>query len=102
MIVAVADTHDPLTRPAPADESAVAGHPLPQGGEGCVCLLPTAYCLLLFWAASGLKQISDFLEALVVSDLEERTAVRTADRDIGAMVEQCPHRVCFAAQDHSG
>jgi hypothetical protein len=25
---------DPLTRPAPADESAVAGHPLPPGGEG--------------------------------------------------------------------
>jgi hypothetical protein len=25
---------DPLTRPAPADEGAVAGHPLPQGGEG--------------------------------------------------------------------
>jgi hypothetical protein len=25
---------DPLTRPAPADESAGAGHPLPQGGEG--------------------------------------------------------------------
>jgi hypothetical protein len=25
---------DPLTRPTPADESAVAGHPLPQGGEG--------------------------------------------------------------------
>ena len=24
----------PLTRPAPADESAVAGHPLPLGGEG--------------------------------------------------------------------
>jgi uncharacterized membrane-anchored protein YhcB (DUF1043 family) len=27
-------TLTPLTRPAPADESAVAGHPLPQGGEG--------------------------------------------------------------------
>ena len=26
--------HDPLTRPATADESAVAVHPLPQGGEG--------------------------------------------------------------------
>ena len=25
---------DPLTRPAAAGESAVAGHPLPQGGEG--------------------------------------------------------------------
>jgi hypothetical protein len=25
---------NPLTRPAPADENAVAGHPLPQGGEG--------------------------------------------------------------------
>jgi len=25
---------DPLTRPAPAEESAGAGHPLPQGGEG--------------------------------------------------------------------
>ena len=25
---------DPLTRPAPAGECAVAGHPLPQGGEG--------------------------------------------------------------------
>ena len=25
---------DPLTRPAPAGESAVAAHPLPQGGEG--------------------------------------------------------------------
>ena len=25
---------DPLTRPAPAGEGAVAGHPLPQGGEG--------------------------------------------------------------------
>jgi hypothetical protein len=25
---------DPLTRPTTADESAVAGHPLPQGGEG--------------------------------------------------------------------
>jgi hypothetical protein len=25
---------NPLTRPAAADESAVAGHPLPQGGEG--------------------------------------------------------------------
>jgi hypothetical protein len=25
---------DPLTRPAPAGENAVAGHPLPQGGEG--------------------------------------------------------------------
>jgi hypothetical protein len=25
---------NPLTRPAPADESAVAGTPLPQGGEG--------------------------------------------------------------------
>jgi hypothetical protein len=25
---------DPLTRPATAGESAVAGHPLPQGGEG--------------------------------------------------------------------
>ncbi|SPE33509.1 hypothetical protein SBA2_80024 [Acidobacteriia bacterium SbA2] len=25
---------DPLTRLAPADENAVAGHPLPQGGEG--------------------------------------------------------------------
>ena len=59
---------DPLTRPASADEDAVAGHPLPQGGEGgfsyrllwgCLllptadcrlptadCLLPTAYCLL--------------------------------------------------------
>jgi hypothetical protein len=24
----------PLTRPAPAGESAGAGHPLPQGGEG--------------------------------------------------------------------
>jgi beta-glucanase (GH16 family) len=24
----------PLTRPAPADQDAVAGHPLPQGGEG--------------------------------------------------------------------
>jgi hypothetical protein len=24
----------PLTRPEPADESAVAGHPPPQGGEG--------------------------------------------------------------------
>ena len=43
---------DPLTRPATAGESAVAGHPLPQGGEGCLitrtahCLLPTAYCPL--------------------------------------------------------
>ena len=26
--------HDPLTRPAPADENAGAVHPLPQGGEG--------------------------------------------------------------------
>jgi hypothetical protein len=25
---------NPLTRPAPADEDAVAGHPLPQGREG--------------------------------------------------------------------
>jgi hypothetical protein len=25
---------DPLTRPAPAEESAGAAHPLPQGGEG--------------------------------------------------------------------
>jgi len=25
---------DPLTRPAPAEENAGAGHPLPQGGEG--------------------------------------------------------------------
>ena len=25
---------NPLTRPAPADENASAGHPLPQGGEG--------------------------------------------------------------------
>ena len=25
---------DPLTRPAAAGENAVAGHPLPQGGEG--------------------------------------------------------------------
>jgi len=25
---------DPVTRPAPADENATAGHPLPQGGEG--------------------------------------------------------------------
>jgi len=25
---------DPLTRPTPADESAVACHPLPQEGEG--------------------------------------------------------------------
>ena len=25
---------DPLTRPAPAEKSAGAGHPLPQGGEG--------------------------------------------------------------------
>ena len=25
---------DPLTRPTTADENAVAGHPLPQGGEG--------------------------------------------------------------------
>ena len=29
-----ASTPHPLTRPATADESAVAGHPLPQGGEG--------------------------------------------------------------------
>jgi hypothetical protein len=27
---------DPITRPAPADEDAVAGHPLPQRGEGRV------------------------------------------------------------------
>jgi hypothetical protein len=25
---------EPLTRPAPAEKSAGAGHPLPQGGEG--------------------------------------------------------------------
>jgi len=44
---------DPLTRPATADETAVAGHPLPQRGEGIFincppatahCLLPAAYC----------------------------------------------------------
>ena len=29
-----ARARDPLTRPAPAEESAGAGHPLPQGGEG--------------------------------------------------------------------
>jgi hypothetical protein len=29
----------PLTRPAPADENAVAGHPLPQGGEGVYLIL---------------------------------------------------------------
>jgi len=28
------DFQDPLTRPAPAGESAGAVHPLPQGGEG--------------------------------------------------------------------
>jgi hypothetical protein len=27
-------TRDPLTRPAPAEENAGAGHPLPHGGEG--------------------------------------------------------------------
>ena len=49
---------DPLTRPAPADENAVAGHPLPQGGEGWLIIfmvsgcrgrydrLPTPYCPL--------------------------------------------------------
>jgi hypothetical protein len=30
---------NPLTRPAPADESAFAGHPLPQGGEGALSRL---------------------------------------------------------------
>jgi hypothetical protein len=31
---------DPLTRPAPADEDAVARHPLPQRGEGWAFTLP--------------------------------------------------------------
>ncbi len=26
--------NDPLTRPAPAEKTPAAGHPLPQGGEG--------------------------------------------------------------------
>jgi hypothetical protein len=29
----------PLTRPTTADENAVAGHPLPQGGEGSFYIL---------------------------------------------------------------
>ena len=33
--------HDPLTRPAPAGESADAGHPLPQGGEGLFFVFKT-------------------------------------------------------------
>jgi hypothetical protein len=53
--------NQPLTRPATADENAVVGHPLPQGGEGSlldaeltarlppadlpICRLPTAHCL---------------------------------------------------------
>jgi hypothetical protein len=36
---------DPLTRPAPAGESAVAVHPLPQGGEGIFTTRGTL-CLL--------------------------------------------------------
>jgi hypothetical protein len=34
VLLSEAQTRDPLTRPAPADESAVAVHPLPQVGEG--------------------------------------------------------------------
>jgi hypothetical protein len=30
----VHENGDPLTRPTTADENAVVGHPLPQGGEG--------------------------------------------------------------------
>ncbi len=30
--------NDPLTRPAPAGESASRGHPLPQGGDGRVSI----------------------------------------------------------------
>ena len=34
MILRLTTVHDPLTRPTTADENAVVGHPLPQGGEG--------------------------------------------------------------------
>ena len=34
LLLTLSARQPPLTRPAPADESAVAGHPLPQGGEG--------------------------------------------------------------------
>ena len=39
--------YDPLTRPAPADENAVAVHPLPQGGEGWVFTQALSAGLLL-------------------------------------------------------
>jgi hypothetical protein len=34
VVIAQSQALDPLTRPAPSEESAGAGHPLPQGGEG--------------------------------------------------------------------
>jgi len=52
-VLFVRDGFDPLTRLAPADESAGCRHPLPQGGEGRLilstinfCILPFAFCLL--------------------------------------------------------
>ncbi len=49
---------DPLTRPTLADESARAGHPLPQGGEGRIFPVPQAgeaYKFQGLQAGEGLK-----------------------------------------------